>query len=130
MHACAFNGNRFLIYGGEVEGDGNKDPPKTDFPPSDELWSLDLENASWTQCNIRGVSPGKLSYGAAACVGNKCFFFGGWNGEGASDGFFGLDTVSMMWEPIEDNAAGPRAIRPMGPQLTRGRGQADHVRRP
>ena len=102
------NGNRFLIYGGEVEGDGNKDPPKTDFPPSDELWSLDLENASWTQCNIRGVSPGKLSYGAAACVGNKCFFFGGWNGEGASDGFFGLDTVSMMWEPIEDNAAGPR----------------------
>ena len=68
------NGNRFLIYGGEEAAAG---------PPSDELWSLDLESATWTNAGIRGVSPGRLSYGAAACVGNKCYFFGGWNGDEA-----------------------------------------------
>ena len=100
------NGNRFLIYGGEIEGD--KEPPKSDCMPSDELWSLDLEQASWTNCQIRGVSPGKLSYGAAACVGNKAYFFGGWNGEEATNGLFTLDAVSLMWEPVEDNPSGPR----------------------
>ena len=60
------NGNRFLIYGGEISSD--KEPPKTEDVPSDgittglqvdlpaaeyfvrfgmaELWSLDLEQAS------------------------------------------------------------------------------------
>ena len=63
--------------------------------PTDELWSLDLELATWTNCPIRGVSPGKLSFGAAACVGNKAFFFGGWNGEESSNGFFSSITFSM-----------------------------------
>ena len=76
--AACLNGNRFLIYGGEVGGD--KEPPKADCAPSDEFFSLDLEQTTWTNCQIRGVSPGCLSFGAAACVGNKVFFFGGWNG--------------------------------------------------
>ena len=100
------SGNRFLIYGGEVEGD--KEPPKSDCMPTDELWSLDLELATWTNCPIRGVSPGKLSFGAAACVGNKAFFFGGWNGEESSNGFFSLEATSLMWEPLEDSAGGGR----------------------
>lgn len=99
-------GNRFLIYGGEVEGD--KEPPKNEFPPTDELWSLDLEQAMWTNCSIRGVSPGPLSFGAAACVGNKAFFFGGWNGTEPCNGLYVLDAVSLMWEPVEDNPSGPR----------------------
>ena len=60
------NGNRFFIYGGEVED--------ASAPPSDELWSLDLESATWTNCANRGVSPGPLSHGAAASVGNKVYF--------------------------------------------------------
>ena len=102
------NGNRLLIYGGEVEANG---------PPSDELWALDLETATWTNCGIRGVSPGKLSYGAAACVGNKAYFFGGWTGEEASNGLYTLDAVSLMWEPLEDNASGPRPTPRWGHSL-------------
>ena len=41
-------------------------------------------------------------------MGNKAFFFGGWNGEEATNGLFTLDAVSLMWEPVEDNPSGPR----------------------
>jgi len=109
------NGNRFLIYGGEI--DGEKEPPKSDCTPSDELWSLDLEQATWTNCQIRGVSPGPLSFGAAACVGNKAFFFGGWNGTEATNGLYTLDAVSLMWEPLEDNPSGPRPSARWGHSL-------------
>ena len=109
------SGNRLLVYGGEIEGD--KEPPKSDCTPSDELWSLDLEAASWTNCSIRGVSPGPLSFGAAACVGNKAYFFGGWTGSEASNGLFTLDAVSLMWEPVEDNPSGPRPTPRWGHSL-------------
>jgi len=104
--ACVscLNGNRFLIYGGEFA-------PEADAAPSDELWSLDLEQATWTNCQIRGVSPGPLSYGAAACVGNKAFFFGGWDGTSATNGLFTLSATTLMWEPVEDSMGGRPTAR-------------------
>ena len=102
------NGNRFLIYGGEVQ---------TNEPPSDELWYLDLEAATWTNAPIRGVSPGRLSYGAAACVGNKSYFFGGWDGNEPTNGFFMLDATTLMWEPLEDSPSGPRPSQRFGHSL-------------
>ena len=85
--------------------------------PSDELWALDLETATWTQHNIRGVSPGPLSYGAAACVGNKAYFFGGWTGSEPTNNLHLLDVVTSMWEPCEDNADGPRPSPRFGHSL-------------
>ena len=65
--AC-LSGNRLMVYGGMVEPEA---------APCDELWSLDLETATWVNHNIRGVGPGGLAYGAAACIGNNAYFFGG-----------------------------------------------------
>jgi len=101
-------GHRLLIYGGEEAKDA---------PPSEEFWALDLENATWLPLNIRGVSPGPLVHGAAACVGNKAYLFGGFNGKDASAGLHMLDCVTMIWEPLDDNAAGPRPSARWGHSL-------------
>lgn len=91
-------GHRLFIYGGECEPEA---------PPSDELWVLDLELLAWTNTPIRGVSPGRLAYAAAAAVGNKCFFFGGWTGDEVLGTMHTFDAVTHMWEPVEENQAGP-----------------------
>jgi len=93
-------GNRLLVYGGEVEEGA---------APCDELWALDLDTHAWTPVSIRGVSPGPLAHGAAACVGNKAFFFGGYTGSEATNGMYLLDGVTYMWEPMEDNGTRPTA---------------------
>ncbi|KAL1525478.1 hypothetical protein AB1Y20_020334 [Prymnesium parvum] len=101
-------GHRLFIFGGLVDVDG---------PPSDELWSLDMEMLQWTNIPIRGVSPGRLAYSAAAAVGNKCFFYGGYTGEEAVDKMYVFDVVNHMWEPVEENQAGPNPPARFGHSL-------------
>ena len=101
-------GHRFFIYGGEVEVDG---------PLNDELWVLDIEVLSWMNAPIRGVSPGRLAYSAAAAVGNKCYFYGGWTGDETINTMHTLDAVKLMWEPVEENPAGPNPPARFGHSL-------------
>ena len=100
--AAALSGYRLFLYGGEESATG---------PPLDELCCLDLEGASWQQLIGRGMSPGRLSFAAAASIGNKVYLFGGCTGEGVTNSFHCLDVVSTMWDPIESLTSQPPSPR-------------------
>ena len=100
--AAALSGHRLFLYGGESDATG---------PPLDDLCCLDLEGASWQQLIGRGMSPGRLSFAAAASIGNKVYLFGGCTGEGVTNSFHSLDVVSTMWDPIESLTSQPPSPR-------------------
>ena len=100
--AAALSGYRLFLYGGESDATG---------PPLDELCCLDLEGASWQQLIGRGMSPGRLSFAAAASIGNKVYLFGGCTGEGVTNSFHCLDVVSTMWDPVESLTSQPPSPR-------------------
>ena len=100
--AAALSGHRLYLYGGESDATG---------PPLDDLCCLDLEGASWQQLIGRGMSPGRLSFAAAASIGNKVYLFGGCTGEGVTNSFHSLDVVSTMWDPIESLTSQPPSPR-------------------
>ena len=100
--AAALSGYRLFLYGGESDATG---------PPLDELCCLDLEAASWQQLIGRGMSPGRLSFAAAASIGNKVYLFGGCTGEGVTNSFHSLDVVSTMWDPVESLTSQPPSPR-------------------
>ena len=100
--AAALSGHRLFLYGGESDATG---------PPLDDLCCLDLEGASWQQLIGRGMSPGRLSFAAAASIGNKVYLFGGCTGEGVTNSFHCLDVVSTMWDPVESLTSQPPSPR-------------------
>ena len=100
-------GHRLLIYGGEVDKG----------VLTDEFWALDLERASWIPMNIKGVAPGPVAFGAAACVGNKAYFFGGSDGKLPTNRFHAFNIVTQIWEPLDDNPGGPRPSPRFGHSL-------------
>jgi len=75
-----------------------------------DMWSLDLNNESWTQINV-GV--GRVSPRAGAngtLCGNKIYIFGGWNGKEYLSDFHTIDLDSGNIELIDmESSPSPRS---------------------
>ena len=96
-HSSVFFNGQFIVHGGYKENDFID----TEYLPTDEIWSYNVEVSQWTRCSTTGNLPnsGTGICGSCACVCNgMLFLFGGFEKvRGPSSSVFTLDLHSHEW---------------------------------
>lgn len=73
----------------------------------DDVCVLNLENMTWSRPITKGVSPGCRAGHTVTVVGDKCFCFGGGDGQEFLSEFVVLDVGKMEWARVEAKGKEP-----------------------
>ncbi|XP_013407938.1 kelch domain-containing protein 1 [Lingula anatina] len=101
-HAAASIARKMYVFGGVVSrADG-------EHTESNELFSLDLDNNTWTCVETKGDLPPPRSSAAMSAVENNLYLFGGLNQtSGWLDDLHCFDTETCTWSKVEGKGQCP-----------------------
>lgn len=64
---------------------------------------------TWSRPVVSGETPCKRANHKAVVVGSNIYVIGGWNGHGACEGVYCLDTDTCTWSFVQTTGTAPQA---------------------